>query len=144
MDPLEHLHVARDDGVDLVQGDAGVVECRADRLVDHLGLVDVFAVARVPRLAETDDGDRAMFTRHDRFQNQGSSVLRFQNDHRVLLAGGSGCSMGEGTPGSFDLASARFAPQLQSGFGRASQTARGLRRTGESAAGRIHAGEVSL
>ena len=65
------------------------------------------------------------FTRHDQIPIvRVRNVLCFQNDHVVLLAGRAGGSMGERAAGPGDLPALRFAPQLQSGLGRAGQAAR--------------------
>jgi hypothetical protein len=52
VDHLEEFHIPVDDAVDVLHRYPGVLQCRASRLMDHLGLVDVLAMARILGLTD--------------------------------------------------------------------------------------------
>jgi len=60
VDHFKQFHVAVDDTVDVVHGQAGVVQGLPNRLVDHFGLVHVLPMAGMFRLPHADHRDIAI------------------------------------------------------------------------------------
>ncbi len=107
VDHFEQLHVTVDDTVHIIQRDTGIRQCFGDRLVNHLRLINFFAVTGVYRLPDTDDADISVFL-------HGSPPLcPRQCDNGMKLPGRPHYPVGQSRGGIFDLVALGLAHQLQ-------------------------------